>query len=387
MQTSPLFGRRIHIAGSISTDPAIGSVETVRNARDFVRRLVPELMRRGATFVIPVDAEKLRPDGEPICFDWLIWETINSNLAKRPAGAPNRLAVAVQHHKNEDQIPIEKVPIWDGLRNSDLVSIDNASHWNMASQRMEIQATHGDILITMGGTEGVLYLANLYHAAGKPVIPLNFKVAPVDSGSLKLFAQALIKQQAPRFIQCTGPKAPHDWINQLNHSQRHDNAQRVNDLIALLEALERPTAFVVRLLNPKVPEFTEVDDFFSGVVKYVAEQVYHYTLKVVDGKQPNEESRVDAEIFAKLHRASVVIADVTGSRPNCFIELGYALGRGTTTMVTAKAGSSLPFDIESIAAHLWNSTDTLEDRREKFLKYWQANMNRPPLVLPEALVP
>jgi hypothetical protein len=56
-------------------------------------------------------------------------------------------------------------------------------------------------------------------------------------------------------------------------------------------------------------------------------------------------------------------------------------------MITAKSGTPLPFDIESIAAHVWNPSATLEDRRDRFLKYWQANINRPPLVAPEPLVP
>jgi hypothetical protein len=150
--------------------------------------LTKELVEKGATFVIPVDAEKTRPiDNLPICFDWLVWETIEKNLSRRPAGAPDPLAIAVQHHKNEEQIPNEFQKLWDDLRNSDRVKIENASHWNMASKRMEAQARWGDILIGIGGGEGVLFLANLYHDAGKPVIPLNLKLCAQDTGALRLF--------------------------------------------------------------------------------------------------------------------------------------------------------------------------------------------------------
>lgn len=386
MPESPLHGRRIHIAGSVDRDPNVAPVQQVEAARDFVCRLVVELMRKGATFVIPVDAENLREDGQPICFDWAMWETLAGNLAKRPAQAVNPLAIAVQHHKNENQVPTEKAALWDTFRGSELVSIDNASHWNMASKRMEIQATHGDVLITLGGSEGVLYLANLYHAAGKPVIPLNFRLCPSETGSLRLFSQALVRKTADRFFQCSGALATHDWVNRLNFSNRHDNTTRVGEVVSLLECLNRPTVFAVRLLNPKIPEYQEVENFFTGVVQHVVEQVFRYTLKVVDGHHPNEEPRVDAEIFAKLHRAAVVVADVTSSRPNCFIELGYALGRGITTMVTAQSGTKLPFDIETIPAHLWEP-GTLDVGREAFLKYWRANINRPPLVELEPLVP
>jgi hypothetical protein len=111
MQKSPLFGRRIHIAGSIDEDLQIASKAEVENARAFVKDLVSALVAKGATFVVPVDAEKLRSDGMPICFDWLIWEALSSSLVRRPTGAPNPIAIAVQHHKTEDQVPSRLVEV------------------------------------------------------------------------------------------------------------------------------------------------------------------------------------------------------------------------------------------------------------------------------------
>lgn len=388
MPNSPLHGRRIHIAGSIAKDPKITSSDEVKAALSFVAALVVDLMRKGATFVVPVDADKRRPgDNLPICFDWLIWETLSANLAGRPAGAPNPLAVAVQHHKTEDQIPDDKYDLWDSLRGSQLVSIDNASHWNMASKRMEMQALHGDILITLGGSEGVLFLANLYHQAGKPVIPLNYRLCASDTGSRKLFNHALTSQQTARFFRVEGQVAPHDWINRLNFSHRHDVSYRVAQVVGLLESLERPVVFAVRLLDPKADLFQEIEDFFTGVVKHVVEHELGYTLKIVDGRQVHEHSRIDAEIFNKLHHSSVVVADITGSRANCFIELGYALGRSIPMMMTARDGTQFPFDVGTLPGHPWDPSLSLEDRQRKFLAYWKANINRPPLVPPEPLVP
>ena len=177
MAKSPLFGRRIHISGSVSLDPSVASTADVTQTRELLQGVVRELVARGATFVLPVDSEKKRPnDNMPICFDWLVWETISKSLARRPAAAPNPLVVAVQHHKTEEQIPAEFQKLWDDFRSSDLIQIENVSHWNMNSKRMEAQARWGDILLTVGGSEGVLFLANLYHDAGKPVVPLNCKV-------------------------------------------------------------------------------------------------------------------------------------------------------------------------------------------------------------------
>jgi hypothetical protein len=387
MPRSPLFGRRIHISGSISADAAIASAAEVNQAREFLAMLVKELLGKGATFVIPVDAEKTRQvDNLPICFDWLIWETIEKNMSRRPAGALDPLAIAVQHHKNEEQIPPEFEMLWNNLRSSDRVKIENASHWNMASKRMEAQARWGEILIGIGGGEGVLFLANLYHDAGKPVIPLNLKLCAQDTGALRLFNFGLTSTHTNRLFQTNPPTDAHGWINRINFV-RKDNSQRVSDAIGLLESLQSPKAFAVRLLDSKHEDFADVQNYFDTVVQPVVEGELGFKLVVIDGKQALEFNRIDQEIFAKLHRSSVVIADITGQRPNCFLELGYAFGRGLPTMLLGKEGVKHPFDISSVSGHHWKTTGSVDDRRREFRDHWAAIRSRPPLVPMEPLIP
>ncbi|HQY22299.1 MAG TPA: hypothetical protein PK389_00880 [Gammaproteobacteria bacterium] len=388
MERSPLFGRRIHIVGSIPKEEKYALAEEVERARQLVETLVKELLRKGATFVVPVDAEKFREsDGLPICFDWLVWDTIEKNLANRPIDAPNPLIVAVKHHKNEEQIPELYQLLWDKFRGSDLVKIESAAHWNMNSKRMEVQARSGDILIAIGGGEGVLFLANLYHDAGKPVVPLNFKLCPPNTGAQRIYEYALSSSHARRLFQTESETSPHTWINRLDFPNRKDTTERIRDLVALLEDISPPKAFVVRLLNSALPEYPAVQDFFDTVVQPVIEGDLGYKLTVVDGNQAYDYPRIDEEIFAKLHRSSVVIADITGCRPNCFLELGYALGRGLPTILLAKDGTDHPFDINSFSGHHWKTTGTAEERRREFRKHWEAIKNRPPLVPTEPLIP
>jgi TIR- and PNP-associating SLOG family len=387
MARSPLLGRRIHIAGSIVEDAAVAAAADVNAARELVPGLVKELVKRGANFVIPVDAEPVRKsDGLPICFDWLVWKSVKGNLALRPANVPGSVAVAVQHHKSEDQIPADYAALWDELRASPLVKIENAAHWNMNSKRMEAQARFGDILVALGGTEGVLYLANLYHDAGKPIVPLNLPLCPETTGARRLYNFGLTSSQSRRLFQVADNGDAHDWINKIRFPPRQSVPDRVSVLVELLEALERPKAFAVRLLNPDLRDYADVQDFFDMVVQPVIEGELGYALVVIDGRQAYDHPRIDQEIFAKLHRSSVVLADITGARPNCFLELGYALGRGLPTMVMAREGSSLPFDITTFSGHHWKATGAAEDRRRAFREHWQAIRNRPSLVPTEPLI-
>jgi hypothetical protein len=381
-----MFGRRIHIAGSIAEDAGIATDAEVTRARGFVKALLLSLLSKGATFVIPVDAEKTRDDGQPVCFDWLAWETVHSNLSRRPADAPCPLVIAVKHHKNEGQIPAEYRPVWDAMRMSPLVQIESAAHWNMASKRMEAQARHGDILIAVGGGEGILFLANQYHGAGKPVIPLNFHLGQVTTGASRLFDFGMSGSNAQRLFQTNSSTTPQSWLNRIEMHTAKTASDGVRDVIDLLEDLVPPKAFVVRLLNPEHADYGDVQAFFDNVVQPVMEGELGYKLTVVDGNQPLEHARIDEEIFKKLHRSSVVLADITGARPNCFIELGYALGRGLQTMLMAKAGTDHPFDIYSLSAHHWKLTGSTEDRRDAFRKHWNAIKDRPSLVPADPLI-
>ena len=387
MGRSSLFGRRIHIAGSISCDTAVAPPDQVEAARELVKGLVLDLIKRGATFVVPVDTENLREDdGQPICFDWLIWQTLYNNLASRPSGAQDPLAIAVQHHKSEKQVPPHFQHLWDNLRGSDLVHIENVSHWDMSSKRMEAQARHGDILLALGGSDGVLLLANLYHDAGKPVVPLNAPIASSNTGALRLVSSALDSTQAQRFFQTTDLSA-HSWINRINFTSRKPVSERVGMVIGLLESLEKPPAFAVRLLDPEAEDYDDVETFFQRIVRPVIEDEFGYRLIVVDGSQPHKHPRIDQEVFEKLHRSRFVLADITGMRPNCLIELGYALGRGLPTMLMVKKGTRHPFDIASYAALHWKTGGKVKKRKEAFRAHWATIQNRPSLVPMHPLIP
>jgi hypothetical protein len=50
--------------------------------------------------------------------------------------------------------------------------------------------------------------------------------------------------------------------------------------------------------------------------------------RVEMGTDKNEYAFMNVAILESVHFSTVAIVDVTGERPNCFIELGYALRGG-----------------------------------------------------------
>ncbi len=98
------------------------------------------------------------------------------------------------------------------------------------------------------------------------------------------------------------------------------------------------------------------------------------------GTDKSEHAFINVGIFERLHFSALAVVDVTGERPNCFIELGYALGRVNRVLVTAEEGTELPFDQQAIPCHFWKSTDPVLDKQKALATFWETNINRPPIV-------
>lgn len=380
MNGSRLATRRIHIAGSISDDPAIAPLTAIEDAREMIRLFVAGLITRGAGLVVPLGEDPRREaDGAPCLFDWLVLEAVETHLTRRPRGALFPTVIAVKHHKTRGQLLAEHTKRLEALQAAtDAVQVVNVGQWNMNAMRLETQAQYGDILVTLGGDEGVIHLANLYRQAGKPVIPLDYQLTTEHRGARELWRIASPAQATERFFRLVDGMSANDALDRLALHPGTTLTQVATALIELLERLAPPTLFGVRLLNPTNAAFQAVDDFFTGVVTPVAEG-FGYQLTVVDGGH-SEAPLVTQDIFQRLHFSRAVVADLTGVRPNCCLELGYALGRGRPTLLTAQQGSDLPFDAEHIATHFWDATATLTSRREAFRRYWLANIKRPSLV-------
>ena len=376
------FRRRVHIAGSISRCQKVASAEAVNKARSFVEGLVKELIRRGASFVLPVDDEKTRPDdGLPFCFDWLVWKTLYENRDQRPPKAEEKYVIAVQHHKSKYQIPAEYEHIWEGM--ADAVDIHSVGNWNMGAKRLKAQASKGDILLLLGGGEGVLHLAELYLDAGKPVIPLDFKIVDKGAGARKLFADVIKSESNSAELFSTKKRKPHAWMGRLDKG----NELQVKNLLELLDDLLPPAAFVIRLLDSEDENYKEVDKYYAKVVKPLVEGEYGFRLVTIDKQHSYEEPWINQEIFKQLHRSQVVLADLTGLRANCLVEVGYALGRRLPTLLLAKKGVQLPFDLQMRYTLFRKKSQSVAKKKKKFREHWHSALNLPALVEPDDLVP
>jgi nucleoside 2-deoxyribosyltransferase len=124
----------------------------------------------------------------------------------------------------------------------------------------------------------------------------------------------------------------------------------------------------------------EVERFFRGVVDPVV--AYLGYAKAEMGEVPAEEAFMNVEIFSRIHRSGLLVVDLTGVRPNCTMELGYAFGRLKQVVLMTAQGTKLPFDPAAIDTHMWSPTLDDSQRIEELKRYRARTAHRPPLVRP-----
>jgi hypothetical protein len=135
----------------------------------------------------------------------------------------------------------------------------------------------------------------------------------------------------------------------------------------------------VRLLDTSHDHFDAVEEFFREVVDAVVE---------ANGFRPNEmgmhkpeDPFMNVEIFRLLHRAALVIVDLSGVRPNCMMELGYALGRRRRYLLSAMKGTCLPFDPDKIPTYFWDPNLDNDSRISQYQDRFEIYSVPRPLVL------
>ncbi len=385
-------GRRIHIAGSAAPE-APGA--QLRYARELVEELVRSLGRTGATFVVGVGKEplvQLEDNSSPsIIFDWTVLATLHELLLDErvtAAGPQGKLISTIATHKTEVQVPEHRRKVWRELNDAGAVKIEFTEHgWTAGAVRRERQAQQGDLLIALSGGQGVEHLAQLYALTGKPVIPLDLDLGASthdgSGGAVRLAKSALAHPE--RFARFKDPDAA---AGLLARASTRDGAADIPEVITavsdVIQSLEPPSAFYVRLLNEEHEDFMHVERFFRYVVTPTIKGLGYRHIDM--GRDVNEYAWMNEAIFDSLHHSAVSVVDLTGLRNNCFMEYGYALGRQQKVILTARRGTHLPFDTSAIDCHLWDEDAKDEARIPDFEVYWRRNIDRPPLVKPRELL-
>lgn len=384
-----LFGRYIHIAGSASKSR---DAKLIRYAHDLIRRVAIDILRNGGGLVLSLGKEPVQaleaPGSPALIFDWTILEAVDSvaSEGKLPWPHTRPPIVVATSEKAEQEVPEHRRILLEKLLKSGLVRVEYIQAGARSGAMLrERQAQFGSALICLGGGTGVEHLADLYQARHRPLIPLDLPLGASREdgigGSERMSREARANPDVFLRLQPEKSEAGASLLVATGTKNGTADAEGVSTaVIQLLTAIDHPNAFYVRLLNKQAEDFPRVERFFREIVDPTVEMMGYRRLEM--GTDRTEHGFINVELFERLHYSELAIVDITGERPNCFVELGYALGHGIPVIVTAKEGTALPFDQNAIPCHFWNLDVDAKTNRLLLLEFVEKNIGRPPLVKP-----
>jgi hypothetical protein len=116
---------------------------------------------------------------------------------------------------------------------------------------------------------------------------------------------------------------------------------------------QHPNAFIVIRFGPPF------DTLYRDVIEPIARKV---DLKVTRADEITGPGIIFKDIQQNIAEANVVIADIATQNSNVFYEVGYAHALNKPTILLAKRGEDLPFDIKSYRVIFYD--DTIGGKRE-----------------------
>ena len=374
-------GLRVHITGSAA---AGGDDALIAAAHSFVRALVAETIAHGGGLVLGAGGEPRNEAGQPCIFDWTALDAVAGAPDPAPGWPqlrPERFVV-VAGQRGLAKVPANRAGIWERCcRRSDFGLVAAPPGWRMAGIIRQRQVLRGDILLVLGGGAGGEHLAELYRDEGKPVVPVHTELGAYcqdGNGGSRFLHGRVIADRDGFFRLRDGAGSAAALISGLRLRADTDTDAMARQAAKLLTDLRPRPAFYVRLLDASHPDHAAVERFFRDVVDDVV---------VERGFTPHEMGRgspqaafINVEIFEALHRAGLVVADLTGVRPNCTMELGYALARRRRVVISAKKGTRLPFDEDKLPTYLWEDTGTRAERVGAYRQWFDRYSELPPIV-------
>ncbi|MBI5692020.1 MAG: hypothetical protein HZC55_18215 [Verrucomicrobia bacterium] len=368
------------VAGSIAPDC---DAATAAYAHEIAREAVAGLAPLGVRFeIMPGRLPALGAHGLPVAFDWEIIRSLSQLLAKgllsvSPAGP---FVACTTTLKTLERIPPEYRADWDRLLAAKAMHLRFVPPgWASGAIRRSRAAEFADVLLAIGGGEGIEHLATEFLRRARPVVPLDLNVAGSSGdgagGSGRLLREFLGASNPPYVLR--DGSSPNSVLSRLALKERLMKPKDVAAHIAvILDQLRAPRAFFVRLLADSDPNFAAVEAYFRKVVDpSVADLGYE---KFEMGSTPSRDAWMNQEIFRNLGECSIAVVDITSLRFNCGIELGFALGRNKKIILSAMDGTRPPFDVDKWKMHFWKDPADPKERA-RFLDHWGLVRNRDPV--------
>lgn len=109
-----------------------------------------------------------------------------------------------------------------------------------------------------------------------------------------------------------------------------------------------------------------LDSAYQGVIKPIIKSNGYYSVRI---DEIQDSGRITDQIVEEISKSEVVLADLSGERPNCYYEAGFAHALGKEMIFTIKKGTPIHFDLSAYRFIEWGTEQELRQRLKARFKH------------------
>ncbi len=114
-----------------------------------------------------------------------------------------------------------------------------------------------------------------------------------------------------------------------------------------------------------------LDSAYQGAIKAVGEKEFEFRVLRVD--EIRDAGQIAHQVLDNISRSEIVLAELSGERPNCYYEAGFAHALGKTMIFCIHHGEKIHFDLTGYRFIQWR---TEEDLRQQLRKYLESHTSK-----------
>lgn len=112
-----------------------------------------------------------------------------------------------------------------------------------------------------------------------------------------------------------------------------------------------------------------LDSAYKGVIRPLGEEFEYQVIRIDDIE---DSGMITAQIIESIAESEIVLADLTGARPNCYYETGVAYATGRELILTVKGKEKVHFDLSVHRFIRWKTEHDLRTQLRQRLEAIQA---------------
>jgi hypothetical protein len=110
-----------------------------------------------------------------------------------------------------------------------------------------------------------------------------------------------------------------------------------------------------------------LDSAYQGVIKAVGEEEFKFSVLRVD--EIRDAGQIAHQVLDNISKSEIILAELSGERPNCYYEAGFAHALGKTMIFCIRQGENIHFDLTGYRFIRWS---TEQDLRQKLREYLES---------------